>query len=186
MTATLDHLVTDRDPSLFGGATATFSACRTWRYSLTRTWEPNVERIGFLMLNPSTADAFTVDRTVARCMDFARRWGFGGLLVLNCFALRSTDPKALKTHPDPVGPDNDTVIADWLGRVDGPVVAAWGVHATYGDRAARVTELVHAAGRQMFCLGTTKGGQPRHPLYVPASTQRTQWPDAGRDGGTHG
>ncbi|MCG5464160.1 DUF1643 domain-containing protein [Micromonospora sp. MED01] len=175
-----DHLVTDRAPSLFGGSTATFSACRTWRYSLTRRWQPNGAGVTFLMLNPSVADAFKVDRTVARCMDFARRWGFGGLLVLNCFALRSTDPAALKVHPDPVGPDNDTVIAEWLGRLSGPVVAAWGVHATYQDRAAQVTELVRAAGRELVCLGTTKEGHPRHPLYVPGATKLTTWP--GGDG----
>lgn len=47
-------LITDREPSLLGDATATFSPCRTWRYALTRRWEYGVEGICFLMLNPST------------------------------------------------------------------------------------------------------------------------------------
>ncbi|MFG1846697.1 DUF1643 domain-containing protein [Micromonospora carbonacea] len=171
-----DLLVTDRDASLLGDdSTATFSPCRTWRYSLTRRWRPDTEAVAFLMLNPSTADAMVLDPTIRRCIGFAKQWGFGGLLVLNCFALRSTDPAALKTHPDPVGPDNDAVIVDWLGRLSGPVVAAWGVHATYRGRDAQVADLVRAAGRPLVCLGVTKGGQPRHPLYVPASTPLTPW-----------
>lgn len=172
-----DQLIVDRDATLVGDdATATFSPCRTWRYALTRRWDPAVEDVAFLMLNPSTADAFVLDPTVRRCVDFAKRWGFGGLLVLNCFALRSTDPRGLKAHPDPVGPDNDTVIADWLTRLPGPVVAAWGLHATYQNRAAQVAGLVHGAGRQLMCLGMTKTGQPRHPLYLPATSQLVEWP----------
>ncbi|MFI2663205.1 hypothetical protein [Micromonospora carbonacea] len=39
-----DLLVTDRDASLLGDdSTATFSPCRTWRYSLTRRWQPDTE-----------------------------------------------------------------------------------------------------------------------------------------------
>ncbi|MEU0078635.1 DUF1643 domain-containing protein [Micromonospora tulbaghiae] len=182
MTAVLDHLVTDRDGDLLHTASATFSPCRTWRYSLTRRWQPNTETICFLMLNPSVADAFKADRTVARCIDFARRWGFGGLLVLNCFGLRSTDPKGLLTHPNPVGPDNDAVIGERLARLSGPVVAAWGVHATYQDRAAQVAELVSTVGRRLMCLGVTKDGHPRHPLYVPGVTELAEWPGGARRG----
>ena len=175
-----DHLVVDRDPLLLGRSTATFSPCRTWRYALTRRWLDNTEGVAFLMLNPSTADAFMLDPTLRRCKSFATAWGYGAMLILNCFALRSTDPRGLKTHPDPVGPDNDAVITEWLGRLSGPVIAAWGVHATYQGRAAQVAELVHAAGRELMCLGTTKDGHPRHPLYVPAATDLTVWPGDGR------
>lgn len=167
-----DHLITDRDGGLFGEeSTATFSPCRTYRYALTRRWEEDdSDGVAFLMLNPSTADAMADDPTIRRCVGFAKTWGFGGLLVLNLFALRATDPKQLYGHDDPVGPDNDAVIGGWLDRLSGPVVAAWGVHGAYRQRHAEVTDLVRAHGKQLMCLGATKDGHPKHPLYVAAST----------------
>lgn len=168
-------LVIDRHAAtLDEQATATFSPCRTYRYALTRRWHPDWPLAAFVMCNPSTADAFRVDPTVQRCIGRARAWGAGGLLVLNIFALRSTDPKALYDHADPVGPDNDRVIAEHLSLAAdplGPVVVAWGTHGALHDRGHRVDALLRARGVRPVCLGTTRQGFPRHPLYVPASTQ---------------
>jgi hypothetical protein len=77
------------------------------------------------MLNPSTADAEKFDPTVRRCFGFARDWGFGGLEVVNLFALRSTYPEQLKKVSDPVGPENDAVIRRAVKAAD-LVVASWG------------------------------------------------------------
>lgn len=176
----VEQLLVDRERGLLGDeATATFSPCRTYRYALTRRWVANTEGIAFLMLNPSTADAFVLDPTIRRCMGFARGWGFGGLLVLNLFGLRSTDPAALRTHVDPVGPDNDAVIVDWLGRLSGPVVAAWGVHGVYRQRGEQVAGLLRDHGRRLMCLGATKDGHPRHPLYVAGKTALAEYPVPG-------
>ncbi len=149
-------------------ATATMSADGVYRWDLTRRWNDGPRAI-FLMLNPSVADAFILDPTVRRCVNFARRWGCGELVVLNIFALRSTNPAALKTHPDPVGPENDWYLRRWIGGADGPVVAAWGVHGTLGGRDQRVLELVRGLGVDLQCLKQTKDGHPGHPLYVKAS-----------------
>lgn len=175
-------LVIDREASLVDdAATATFSACRTYRYALTRQWNDRPLAV-FVMLNPSTADAFTEDATIRRCVGFARSWTAGGILVLNLFALRATDPKLLYGHADPVGPDNDDVIATHLAADEpvGPVIAAWGVHGVLGGRGERVASLLRARGARPLCLGLTKDGHPRHPLYVPASTAAVDLPE-GRD-----
>jgi hypothetical protein len=173
------HLVTDQHAEMLDEtATATFSPDRVYRYRLTRHWDDTRPPACFIMLNPSTADAFTVDPTVRRCLAFARAWGAGGLLVLNLFALRSTDPAVLRTHPDPVGPDNDTVLRHALTGVHGPVVAAWGVHGTHGGRAQHVTGLLEACGVNVLCLGATKAGHPRHPLYVPGTAPLVPYPTA--------
>jgi len=95
---------------------ATFSDCRTYRYSLTRRWGDG-EIQTWLMLNPSTADEVKNDPTVERCQRRAQQSGFGALEVVNIFALRSTDPSALYVDGiDPIGPDNDQYILDAAAR----------------------------------------------------------------------
>jgi hypothetical protein len=168
------HLTVDHSqpgPDGRPDATATFSPCRSYRYDLTRTWQPDRPVAVFIMLNPSTADATVVDPTVRRCIGYAKAWGAGGLLVLNAFALRSTNPAALHTAADPVGPDNDLVISHHFSAVAphevGPVVAAWGVHAALNGRDRRVLALLDAYRVRPLAPGVTEGGYPRHPLYLP-------------------
>lgn len=169
-------VVVETVDTLFGSAaTATLSPDGVYRYALTRTWDARPMAM-FVMLNPSTADAMADDPTIRRCVGFATRWGCGGVVVVNLFALRSTDPSVLWDHPDPVGPDNDRVIADQLGdHTGGPVVAAWGAHGLLADRDRTVTEQIRGLGRDLLCLGVTKQGLPRHPLYVHGATELTLW-----------
>lgn len=92
------------DPGPAPGRAAVLSPCGRYRYELTRRWAPG-PLVGWVMLNPSRADAHTDDPTVRRCVGFAHRWGYGGLIIRNLYALRATDPAALADHLDPVGPD---------------------------------------------------------------------------------
>lgn len=154
---------------LFNDATAKFSPCGRYRYRLGRSWRPGGRYVLFVMLNPSIADEFVLDPTVRRCVDFAHRWGFDSLEVCNLFALRSTDPKALYTADDPIGPENDRHIMD-AAVVASMVVCAWGVHGAHRDRGAEVRRRL-GSWVDIHCLGTTKDGHPKHPLYLAASTQ---------------
>lgn len=86
----------------------TFDLEYRYRYSLTRCWDVMGSRMTFIMLNPSTADTYQNDSTITRCMNFARKCGFGSLEVVNLFTYRSTDPRLLSIVDDPVGPDNNT------------------------------------------------------------------------------
>lgn len=160
-----ERCVEDRDTDLFGTtASATFNEARTHRFLLTRSWGEGPPAV-FVMLNPSTADALTLDPTCTRCIQFARREGCGGIRVVNLFALRATDPAALRHHPDPVGAGNDEfIVRACLGA--GVVVAAWGVHGSFLGRDREVTRMLSEAGVPLRCLGVTSGGHPRHPLYV--------------------
>lgn len=144
---------------------AVFSPCRTWRYRLWRTWNPGKSYAMFLMLNPSTADELTNDPTVARCQQYALRWGYGGLYVCNLFAYRATDPDDMKTAPDPVGPENDSAILE-TAMAAGAVVCAWGNHGAYQNRAAVVVDILRQSGVTLRCLRVTKAGAPQHPLYL--------------------
>jgi hypothetical protein len=164
-----EALVTDHDEGKFGEAVAVFNEARTHRYLLTRRWSHTGGLITFLMLNPSTADAFIVDPTVRRCIGFAQREGAGGLCVVNAFALRSTDPKALYSHPDPIGASNDWHIRQ-AAEGSAVTVAAWGVHGVLQGRGAAVQQLLTDSRVPLHALGVTKHGHPKHPLYLAASS----------------
>lgn len=159
-------------PGLFGStSTATLSDCSVYRYDLTRRWGTGNRFALWVMLNPSTADAEQDDPTIRRCIAFSKEWECDGLVVVNLFALRATDPKALYAHDEPVGPQNDAHIGDWLCDEDvAEVVAGWGAHGMLDSRGYGVWLMACHARRVMTCLGTTKTGQPRHPLYVKGGT----------------
>lgn len=174
----MSGLIVERDVALDGAerGTAWFSSDRVYRYLLTRRWDVLKPVMGWIMLNPSTADAFRPDPTVTRCAGFAGREGCGGIDVVNLFALRATDPRELAGHADPVGPRNDEFLADLPRLAEGPVVAAWGAHAGIGDRAGEVAGLFARMGVPLLCLSTAKAGAPRHPLYVRADAPLVPWP----------
>lgn len=146
---------------------AYFSPCRRWRYTLWRTWDKDKPTVNWLMLNPSTADENVLDPTITRCVGYSKAWGYGGLVVTNLFAWRSTDPKGLLTVPDPVGKDNDQHIGA-IAESTALTIAAWGVHGTLKDRARDVLYQLTEEHVPLYCLRVTKDGHPCHPLYLPA------------------
>lgn len=159
-------LTFDGMPQLTTGAV--FSPCRTWRYSLQRSWSTS-KRLVVIGLNPSTADESKDDPTIRRCIGFAKRWGCGGLLMLNLFAFRATDPRELRNVSDPIGPENDGHLQ--RGTAGAPIVlAAWGAEGALFGRSADVRTKLYLAGVHLFCLGTTAEGEPRHPLYLRGDT----------------
>lgn len=152
---------------------AVFSDDRRYRFRLWRTWSSR-PRVCFCMLNPSTANETELDPTLRRCVSFARAWEFGGLEVVNLFAIVSADPKVLLTDPNPRGDKNDEYIRRAANRC-GAIVAAWGAFPEATVVARHVYAMLRADGVQPWCLGTTKHGHPCHPLYIPSSRRLVQW-----------
>ncbi len=155
---------------------AMFSPDRAYRYALSRLWAGHHGTLIFILLNPSTADAHDDDPTVRRCMGFAIREGYSGIIVVNLFALRSANPRALREADDPVGPDNQATLMGMCaaGR---PVVAAWGANASHPllrQQANWMHTVLSAArftaGEEPRCFGWTNSSQPRHPLYLRGDT----------------
>ncbi len=149
---------------------AMLSPCRTYRYDLWRTWLGGNGYAMFVGLNPSTADETEDDPTIRRCTAFAKAWGYAGLCMTNLFAYRATAPRDMMRASDPVGPQNDEILCSRAeeARV---VVAAWGVHGTYGSRH----EAVRAMLPKLHYLRLTKGGHPGHPLYLPKTLMPVAW-----------
>ena len=134
----------------------------TYRYRLSRTWTAG-PTAAFVLLNPSTADAETDDRTVTRCAKYAAGMGFGRLALVNLFALRSSDPTDLDAHPEPVGPENDAHIAAATRAADRTIVG-WG---NAGAKRGRAREVAARLDADLYAIGTTKAGHPRHPSRTP-------------------
>lgn len=147
---------------------ATFSPDRRYRYKLWRTWGLSQSRLVVIGLNPSTADESTDDPTIRRCIGFAKREGLDGLIMLNLFAFRSRDSKALLTVEGPIGPENDATIRRHVFGDYSRVLAAWGAQRIAEKRGAAVVALCKST--KFYCLGETKNGQPKHPLFVAATT----------------
>lgn len=142
----------------------------TYRYLLTRIWDPTVQPAVWIMLNPSTASADADDPTIRRITAFSRAWGKGGVIVVNLFALRATDPAKLRTHHDPVGRYNASFV-DRATTMSDLTVAAWGAGGSLADRGPTMARALTDRGVRLRALRLTSTGQPGHPLYVPADTQ---------------
>lgn len=154
---------------------AVISECKKYRYSLSRVWDQEKPKVMFVMLNPSTADAYNDDPTIRRCIGFAKAWGYGGLIVCNLLAFRATNPKELLNQGDMfdvVGPDNIWHLRKNSDEAD-KIICAWG----NGDILKKVfkgsttryftdTFLGFALNRLHF-LDISNKGIPKHPLYLP-------------------
>ncbi len=157
-----------------------------YRYALLRDWSghPHELRqehgtVGYwhagvcwVMLNPSTADHEVDDPTIRRCIQFTKRWGMSTMVVVNLYALRATNPKELRTHPDPIGPENEQWLREHMRRAS-CTIAAWGTKGA--SRQTYFEDLLAEGNVSPFCLGTTKGGHPRHPLYVKGDVAAPRW-----------
>jgi hypothetical protein len=152
---------------------ATISPCEKYRWSLSRRWDPNKNMLGWIMLNPSTADASVDDPTIRRCIRFARDWGYGGIIVTNLFPYRATDPSELRDVANLFGADAypaanaaafDLILSCNL------ICVAWG-SVSWEPAQIRARAVLHdlaAHKRLPVCLGMTADKSPRHPLYVRA------------------
>lgn len=147
---------------LFGDREAVFSDDREYRYTLWQWWDREKPYVMFVGLNPSTADEITNDPTVRRCLDFAKRWDYGGFCMTNLFAYRATAPQDMKAQQDPIGPLNDKYLAE-VSDYAGLVVVAWGCHGKYKDRDQEALTVLRG---QLHCLGVNQDRTPKHPLYI--------------------
>lgn len=161
---------------IIGPKGADFSSCGKYRYRLWRIWDTKKPPLVWILLNPSTADEWKDDPTMRRCCGFAQRDGYGGIIVLNIFAWRSTDPKLMKTFGkfadnDIIGPENNDYIKAYA-ESDLDIAIGWGTHGALCDRHIEVFEILSEHTLKM--LGQTATGQPKHPLYISGKRKFTQ------------
>ena len=161
---------------------AEISADGRYRYSLTRRWGPGPQML-WVMLNPSTADVTTNDNTIRRCIGYAKREQCDAIRVVNLFALRNRNPKVIIADPySAVGPGNVEYLRDAFARaaVAGEmIVAGWGCTVS-PQIALSLLPTLDGQFLTMMCLGQTRDGSPRHPLYLSVDQPFEVWPPSTR------
>lgn len=140
---------------------ATLSNDRKYRFELHRIFDTSKPLVAFVGLNPSTADEDIDDPTITKCINYAKKWGYGGFHFVNLFSFRATDPKEMMNATEPIGIDNDNYLKSVFQKVE-KVVCCWGELGTYKDRGNEVLKLIN----NPYYLKMNKNGQPAHPLYL--------------------
>ena len=143
---------------------ATISVCSKYRYELHRTWDKDKNKVLFIMLNPSTADGMKDDLTTIRCMNFAKKWGYGGIMIGNIYPFRAKRPKDLKNYIKNSGVyeyyrelDNENHVHDMVEQAD-LIVCAWGCnHKGIPDWIEELKDIHYLE----LC---DDGITPKHPL----------------------
>lgn len=153
-------------------ATANLSGDERYRWSLMRSWvsvngdglftyKPRVAC--FIGLNPSVADADIDDPTLRRCVRFAQRLNYDSMYMMNLFAYRGSNPNVLLQVDNPVGVMCDSYLQQAINDSD-LVVCCWGAVGKLLNRDRDVYEMIPKD--KAMCFGLTKGGMPKHPLYL--------------------
>jgi hypothetical protein len=148
---------------------------RTYRYALGRTWDASKPQTLWMLLNPSTADHDTDDRTTRRLAGYAEAWGCGGYVLVNLFALRTTDPKRLRWARDPVGPGNEDVVLRAATVAGSAPVCGGGNGGALRGRGRAVADLLTANGVRLTALAVNSAGCPTHPLYLRRDLKPSPW-----------
>ena len=118
---------------------AIISDCGKYRYELHREWDKKKRKVLFIMLNPSTADGLNNDLTTIRCINFAKKWGYGGIMIGNIYPFRAKRPRDLKKWID-----DDTISLE-----------------SYSSNVAHVEEMAEQADLIVCAWGCNyKGGTP--------------------------
>jgi len=140
---------------------AILSEDRKYRYVLSRIWNESKPIIMIIGLNPSTANETKNDPTVAKCINFAKSWDYGGVYMLNLFAFRATLPQDMFGEKEPIGNENDHYI-DKYSKLSEKIVCAWGNHGSYKNRGKEILSKLD----KLYYLKLNKTGEPAHPLYL--------------------
>ena len=156
------------------------SDCEQYRLCLTYRWSKS-PALYVWMLNPSKADHVIRDPTVRGLIKRARAWGYGGLVIINLFSFRATQPSDMKAAADPIGLENDlTIMAVLKEAADNgsPVIAGWGRHGSFMDRDRGAKALAKRMGVKLMVLEINDDGSPKHPLYILHEVRPRVWDEA--------
>ena len=135
-----------------------------YRYELHREWDKKKGKVLFIMLNPSTADANEDDLTTIRCINFAKKWEYGGISIGNIYPFRAKRPKDLRKWLKTQNQRanfyyiNVSHVKEMANKAD-IIVCAWGCNYKEG-----IPEWVEELGDLHYLELCDDGITPKHPL----------------------
>lgn len=158
---------------------AEFSPCRKYRFALWRVWDNQKPLVMFVGLNPSTANETEPDNTIKSVIRISKANGFGGVYMMNCFPLVSTDPDALRGYDKSIFDQQQFILNNRrlkdIAEKCSDIVFAWGAFKVVKE-LGRDKDM-----RKMFptakALHILKDGSPKHPLYCKSETKFIQYPN---------
>ena len=147
---------------------AEFSIDKKDRYSLNREWDESKNKILYIMLNPSLADDKNDDPTIRRLISFTKKFNYGGFLVGNIFTTITPNPKKIDRSKG-ISDKNFEKLLKLINKVD-QIVYAWG-------NSIEEPQLLKELILSPKCFGKNLNGTPKHPLYLPSSSNLESYRD---------
>ena len=157
-----------------------FSECSSYRWILKRELLIGKKSVVFIGLNPSIANSSENDKTLARIINFCSQWDYKNIYIINLFALISKSSIQLSKSNDPIGVNNDLItlktLEFWREDSNCDLWLGWGDKGEFRERDRKVLKLIkkfsyvkskkNNSSKTVLCLGLSKKGNPRHPLYM--------------------
>lgn len=149
-----------------------------FRHLLAWFWDWSRPVLFVIMLNPSTAGAFDDDQTMRKVIGFARRFGYGAVVVVNQSDFRATNPADAKAAGWPRTGYNDRLIRMVLndlrpGEMVRDILCAWGNHGP--KMSSWATGRPRHPNVRLRHIGITKAGRPEHPCMPSYDRQLQEW-----------
>ena len=138
------------------------------RFSLSRIWSSKKPKVLYIMLNPSYADDEIDDPTIKRLIFFSKKFKFGGFYVTNLFTQITPYPKLLNIDSS-ITNNNLKVIKDLVLKSK-TIVYAWGNLKNEPKEFLSIID-------NPLCFKKNLNGTPRHPLYLPSSSELESFRD---------
>jgi len=144
---------------------ATISNCNKYRYELHREWDKDKGKVLFIMLNPSTACGVSDDLTTIRCVNFAKKWGYGGLMIGNIYPFRAKRPKDLRKWTNNCGKEEYKALFENMDCVRDMAVDAEIIVCAWGCNYPGIPKWIDEMNYGLHYLELCKDGlTPKHPL----------------------
>ena len=136
-----------------------------YRYELHREWDINKGKVLFIMLNPSTADGWENDLTTIRCMNFATKWGYGGISIGNIYPFRAKRPKDLRKWLKAYDGERPEAYENNISHVGAMASEADLIVCAWGCNHPGIPDWIDELDVPLYYLEMCRDGiTPKHPL----------------------
>ena len=172
-----------------------------WRPYLEQRWgDESQPLLLYVLMNPSSADADFNDDSTRKCSVIAQAHGFGGMIITEVWALRSTRNEWLLSEEGAAGEEMNYLQLFTHGNIsvntpyyrelmslksdlsfietafgNPPVTEVYfgcGLHENASElaRLAEVKGVLQNCAKPLVCGYCNENGSPRYPLYTPAES----------------